>query len=105
MNIFNKEITLKPNQKAVYDKTENKTTIESNVDVSNYISWKDGLLEFNRESILNVFKRLSQFYNVRFVTESSVELKPKNQWKAGFKRIAGRCDESCFGCSPHYISD
>jgi len=85
MNIFNKEITLKPNQKAVYDKTENKTTIESNVDVSNYISWKDGLLEFNRESILNVFKRLSQFYNVRFVTESSVELNRKISGKLDLK--------------------
>lgn len=85
MNILSKEITLKPNQKAVYDKTENKTTIESNVDVANYISWKDGLLEFNRESILNVFKRLSRFYNVRFVTESSVELNQKISGKLDLK--------------------
>jgi len=85
MNIFSKEITLKPNQKAVYDKTENKTIIESNVDVANYISWKDGLLEFNRESILNVFKRLSRFYNVRFVTESSVELNRKISGKLDLK--------------------
>ena len=85
MNILTKEITLKPNQKAVYNKTENKTTIESNVDVANYISWKDGLLEFNRESILNVFKRLSRFYNVRFVTESSVELNRKISGKLDLK--------------------
>ncbi len=85
MNILSKEITLKPNQKAVYDKIENKTTIESNVDVASYISWKEGLLEFNRESILNVFKRLSRFYNVHFVTESSVELNRKISGKLDLK--------------------
>ena len=34
MNVLGKEIRLLPNQKAVLNKTENKTTIESNVDVA-----------------------------------------------------------------------
>ena len=83
MNFLGKELTLKPNQKAVYDKTNNKTNIVSNIDVGYYILWKEGLLEFNRESILHVFKKLSRFYNVRFITESSVELN---------KKISGKLD-------------
>ena len=42
-------------------------------------------LEFNRESILNVFKRLSKYYNVHFVTESSVELNRKISGKLDLK--------------------
>jgi len=60
-------------------------SVESNVDVAYCISWKEGLLEFNHESILNVFKRLSRFYNVRFVTESSVEINRKFSGKLDLK--------------------
>ena len=55
------------------------------MDVAYYISWKEGLLEFNSESILNVFKRLSQFYNVSFVTECGVELNKKISGKLDLK--------------------
>ena len=85
MNFLGKEIKLIPNQKAVYNKADNKTSVESNVDVAYYVSWKEGLLEFNRESILNVFKRLSRFYNVSFITESSVELTRKISGKLDLK--------------------
>lgn len=85
MNFLGKEIKLNPNQKAVYNKADNKMSVESNVDVDYYISWKEGLLEFNSESILNVFKRLSRFYNVSFVTESSVELNRKISGKLDLK--------------------
>ena len=85
MNFLGKETNLIPNQKAVYNKENNKTSVESNVDVNYYISWKEGFLEFNRESILSVFKRLSHFYNVSFVTESSVELNRKISGKLDLK--------------------
>ncbi len=85
LNILGKEIKLVPNQKAVFNKTDSKTSIESNVDVSNYISWKDDLLEFDQESILNVFNRLSRFYNVRFVTENNVEMSKKISGKLDLK--------------------
>lgn len=80
-----KEIQLIPNQKAVYDKTTSKTSVEYGVDVERYTSWKEGLLEFDRESILNVFKRLSRYYNVGFVTESSIELNKKISGKLDLK--------------------
>lgn len=85
MNLFGKEIQLIPNQKAVFNKTDNIMSVESNIDVAYYISWKEGLLEFNKESILNVFNRLSRFYNVRFATESSVELNKKISGKLDLK--------------------
>lgn len=85
MSLLNKEIRLIPNQKAVFNKVNNKISVESNVDVAYYISWREGLLEFKRESILTVFRRLSQFYNVRFVTEGSVELNRKISGKLDLK--------------------
>ena len=85
LNFLGKEVKLIPNQKAVYDKIDNKMVIESEVDVTYFTSWKEGLLEFRRESILNVFKQLSKYYNVRFVTESSVELNRKISGKLDLK--------------------
>jgi len=85
MGILSKEIKLIPNQKAVYNKSDNKTSVESNVDVAHYIIWREGLLEFNSESIVNVFKKLSRFYNVSFDTESSVELNRKISGKLDLK--------------------
>lgn len=80
-----KEIKLKPNQKAVYNKQEKITSVESDVNVLYYISWKSGVLEFNTESIVNVFNKLSRYYNVQFVTESSVELHRKISGKLDLK--------------------
>ena len=85
MNMLSSEIKLKPNQKAVYSKTDEKTSIESNVDVAKYISWKEGLLEFDKENILSVFKKLSKFYNISFVAQSSVELNNKISGKLDLK--------------------
>lgn len=84
-NFLDKEIKLVPNQKAVYNKIENKMLVESGVDVTYYTSWKEGLFKFRRESILNVFKQLSRYYDVRFVTESSVELNQKFSGKLDLK--------------------
>ena len=85
LNMLEKEIKLKPNQRAVYNKLERGTLVESNVDVEYYTSWREGVLMFERESILNVFKRLSRYYNVHFVTEKSVELNRKFSGKLNLK--------------------
>ncbi len=81
--LLNKEIKLEPKQRAVYNKTSNKTEVSFNVDTDYYTSWKDGLLMFNLESIVTVFKRLSRFYNVQFITETNVEL---------YRKISGKLD-------------
>jgi len=66
-------IVLTPSQKATCDKLNKNITVQSNIDVNFYISWKDGFLEFDRININSVFKRLSDYYNVRFVTDSGIE--------------------------------
>lgn len=83
LNMFSKEIRMSPNQKAVYNKTDKQTNIESNIDVNYYTSWTNGLLEFNKESIITVFDKLSRFYNVQFITDDQVEL---------YKKISGKLD-------------
>jgi ferric-dicitrate binding protein FerR (iron transport regulator) len=85
MNFLSDEIKLKPNQIAIFNKVDNKTVVQSNVDVDYYTSWKEGVLKFNRESILTVFEGLSRYYNVRFVTENSVELNRKISGKLDLK--------------------
>ena len=55
-----KKIELKPNQRFSYAK-DGKSTIE-NVDVYDYICWKDGLMRFKSENLSNILKRLSDYY-------------------------------------------
>lgn len=83
LSLFSKEIRLNPNQKAVFNKQTNNTVVHSDVDASYYISWTKGLLEFDKESILFVFERLSRYYNVRFVTDDNVEL---------YRNVSGKID-------------
>ncbi|MGQ8336970.1 FecR family protein [Sunxiuqinia sp. A32] len=85
INLLNKEIKLAPNQRAVFNKNNNLTKVESNVNVDYYTSWTQGILEFNRQSILFVFDKLSRYYNVEFVTEGKVELSKKISGKLDLK--------------------
>lgn len=55
------KIRLSPCEKLSLGKEKNK--IEK-VDVYDYISWKDGLLSFNTETMGNIMTRLSRYYNV-----------------------------------------
>ncbi len=68
-----KNILLIPSQKAICNKLNKDIKVQSNVDVNFYISWKDGFLEFNRININSIFKRLSDYYNVQFVTDSGID--------------------------------
>jgi ferric-dicitrate binding protein FerR (iron transport regulator) len=83
LGLFGDETTLSPAQRAVFTKKDGKITVESDIDSQYYTSWRDGSLSFDRESILNVFSQLARYYNVRFVTESGVEL---------HKKISGKLD-------------
>lgn len=46
---------------------ENENVTIAQVDVYDYISWKDGLLQFNSESLSLILQRLSRYYDVSFV--------------------------------------
>ena len=65
----NEQIRLTPNQKLSFLADKNK--IET-VDVYDYISWKDGMLRFEKETMSNILKRLSRYYNVPIKCTSTV---------------------------------
>lgn len=45
----------------------------SHVDVYNYISWKDGLLQFDRKNIGYVIQRLSRYYGMKFECSQDIQ--------------------------------
>lgn len=59
---------MKPNQ--LYSLNNESTTIR-NVDVENYISWRDGLYIFKNEPIENILLHLARYYNVTMKLPSS----------------------------------
>ncbi|WP_185967776.1 FecR family protein [Formosa sediminum] len=61
-------IVLKPNQKAFYKASNSEIKIKD-VDVSRYISWKDGVLYFKNETFYHIAKKLERHYSV------SIEIK------------------------------
>lgn len=65
----NEQIRLTPNLKLSFLADKNK--IET-VDVYDYISWKDGMLRFKKETMSNILKRLSRYYNVPIKCTSTV---------------------------------
>ena len=54
-------IEMEPNQ--MLSINQDASSIQT-VDVSNYISWRDGIYTFRSESIENILLRLSRYYNV-----------------------------------------
>jgi len=54
-----------PGQKAVYTKKSQKVYSED-VDVSRYIAWREGKLIFREDSMSDVVRRLSHWFNVEF---------------------------------------
>jgi len=61
----NNETKIIPNQRYSFDKTKQIQSVDE-VDVFQYISWKDGILSFNSENLGSVLDKLSSYYGVRF---------------------------------------
>lgn len=60
----NRKVLLKPNQKGTFSREEGVMSL-TEVDVSQYISWKDGMLKMEREDLIRVLKKVERYYNVR----------------------------------------
>ncbi len=64
---------LHPGQRAVYEKGEQKVT-RSEVEVEKYTSWRNGTLIFREDSMHEVAKRLSRWFNVEIeITDPEIE--------------------------------
>jgi len=62
--LFDKSIDLVPNQMAAYNRDNEETKVRQ-VDVENYILWKDGMLKFASSDFNRVTRKLERFYNIR----------------------------------------
>ncbi len=62
---------LLPNEKI--DITENNFLKET-VDVSEYISWRKGVLEFNSTPMSEILRKIGRYYNVQFDENTDVKL-------------------------------
>lgn len=67
----NRMVEMIPNEKI--DITDREISKEI-VNVSEYISWKSGVLEFNRTPMSEILKKVGRYYNVQFEETPEVEL-------------------------------
>jgi len=58
-----KKILLKPNEKLSLNREEGVMNL-SEVDVSMYTSWKDGMLKAEKEDLVRVLKKVERYYNI-----------------------------------------
>lgn len=77
-----KEIILKPNQLASYDKTTKRSEIK-NVNTEFYTSWTNGLLTFENRDLNRVVKAIERYYDIRIQFEDPL---------MGSVKISGKLD-------------
>ncbi|SFD92560.1 FecR family protein [Thermophagus xiamenensis] len=66
-SIFNREVTIKPGDRAIYVKSGKKMQVKREDNIEQFISWKDGWYQFSNENIINVLAKLERIYNVKFI--------------------------------------
>ncbi len=76
------KIILQPNQRIVIDKVEGDSKV-SEVDVSLYTSWKDGMLKFETENLDKILRKLERYYNKKILIKDS---------SLGGYKISGKLD-------------
>lgn len=64
--------TLAPNQMFSYDSDKRKGKITT-VDANDYVAWKDGYYQFNREPLKMILKKLSRYYGIPIYPDQPAE--------------------------------
>ena len=67
-----KETFLSPSEQAIY--SDNGTFNRQKVDVNQFISWKNGYLEFDKTPMTEVLKQIGRYYNLSFDFDNDVNL-------------------------------
>lgn len=57
-------VEMVPNQKFELDKSTGQAKSQM-VDVSKYVSWKDGMLQFEKVDLIRALKQVERYYNIR----------------------------------------
>ena len=76
------KIILQPNQRIVINKVEGDRKV-SEVDVSVYTSWKDGMLKFESENLDIILRKLERYYNKKIIIKDAL---------LGGYKISGKLD-------------
>ena len=66
LDFLNKEVFLKPNQKASYNKEKKTTLVMNEADADISIAWVNGWFSFSQQTLVDVLKKLERYYNVKF---------------------------------------
>ena len=70
-----KETFLSPSEQAVY--SDNGTFHTQKVEVNQFISWKNGYLEFDKTPMTEVLKQIGRYYNLSFDFDNDVNLQKR----------------------------
>lgn len=60
---------IKPNQKFTYENST-ATSHTEKVDILNYISWKYGFIQFEKENLNNILKKIERYYNIPLIYQT-----------------------------------
>ena len=66
---------MSPSEQAVY--SDNGTFNTQKVDVNQFISWKNGYLEFDKTPMTEVLKQIGRYYNLSFDLDNDVNLQKR----------------------------
>lgn len=66
-----KQITLLPNQKVVFEKQSRKLLLENRVNTEKYVSWREGTMMFEDQSLREIVQALERWYNVTIKVEDA----------------------------------
>jgi ferric-dicitrate binding protein FerR (iron transport regulator) len=75
-------VEMKPNQMVEFDRSSHETT-SSVVNVSKYVSWKEGMLEFEKVDLFKALKQIERFYNVNIMLDDQ---------QIGTYKLSGKLD-------------
>lgn len=70
-----RELTLAPNQMAVFDKTTRKLLVDDKPNTDAHVGWTDGKLVFEDQPLSEIIVALERWYNVKFIVEDDRALK------------------------------
>lgn len=70
------EMALHPNERATYD-SKSGSFKRQQVDVNNYISWREGYLVLDKTPMTELLQRIERYYNLSFNYEQDVNLQKR----------------------------
>ncbi len=67
--LFGKEYLLRPNEMACFNRETEETLVKS-VDITNYVSWHLGYLNFTSEDLSRIVKRVERYFDINVKLEN-----------------------------------